>query len=178
MKKQKEFKPEYGIEYVFRFYNQRYCTVTQWNFIYDQTLPNGRYAFFKRQDGGIVSLDPRRFNHIMEKNLIEKKSIPIPEKIDYKVKLLEQERKRKAEEMRQAKEKSDAWAKDVLTQFGEINAYKKAEIEQRLSVPFEAFMRDVRRFSNDENLTSSFVEKTFKNILIASEIASLKLKAL
>ena len=177
-KKVKEVKPEYGLEYVFRFWNETTKQATQWNFIYDGIQPNGRYAFFKRQGGGIVTLDPRRFNWIMKNNLIETRVVPMPKSVDYKVKLLEQDRQRKLQEVRKQKEEADAWGREVLAKFEGLNVFQQAEVSQRLSMPFETFLSDVKKFVGNEGLNSVFIEKTFKNILSAAKALDIKLKAL
>lgn len=177
-KKYQEYLPEENVEYVFRFYNVRKRKASLWRFIYDGTMPNGKYAFFTFPGGGIDLLDPRRFNFIMENNLIEQRAIKRPERVDIKEKLLQQERKRKEEEDRKSKKKSDAWMENVLTQFSAINTYQKAEIEQRLSMPFETFMRDVRRFASEEALSFAFVSTVSKNIYTVAEMLKIKLKAL
>lgn len=178
MKKQKEFKPQYGIEYTFRFYNQTLKRPAQWVLIYDETLSNGRYAFFKRPGGGRLTMDPRRFNFIMKNNLVDEKSVEIPKKIDYKIKRIEEERKRKEEEARREKEKSDAWGRDVLGKFNNVNAFQRATVEQTLSMPYESFLKDVKRFVGDEQLSCGFVNETFKKINSAASVLNFKLKAL
>lgn len=178
MKKQKEFKPEYGIEYTFRFYNQRLKKPTQWVFIYDETLPDGKYAFFKRPGGGRTPLSPERFNHIMTHNLISKKQIEIPKKIDYKLKRLEEERQRKEAEARREKEKSDAWGRDVLGKFNNVNAFQRATVEKELSISYDRFLKDVKRFIGDEELSCDFVNETFKKINRAASVLNFRLTAL
>lgn len=171
MRKKEEFTPESNVEYVFRFFNQKLGKSTQWNFIYDCTQANGRYAFFKRQNGGRVTLDPRRFNYIMKNNLIEKKPLNKPSK----PKLITVA----PECIQETSVISETWENDVLDTFSKLNTFERATLESTLSMPFNKFYSDLEKFvKTSEAMSKERFDDIFNKILKVSNVLNLKLKSL